>query len=94
MEGYGIKLLLLRLEHMSWCNQPKDECAVLRRAALCSDHRFPFSIFHISAKYVRKNILNYTVTWNLISFFTSYSQLLEIKHYHYHHIFVKRLGGT
>lgn len=93
VEGRWIKPLLLCLGHTSLCKQPKDECAAPEPRALCWDHKFPSLSFYISAKYLNKNILNATISWNLISFFTSHSQLLEIKHYH-HHILIERLWGT
>lgn len=90
VEGRWIKPLLLCLGHTSLCKQPKDECAAPEPRALCWDHKLPSLSFYISAKYLNKNILNATISWNLISFFTSHSQLLEIKHYH-HHILIERL---
>ena len=50
-------------------------------------------IFLISAEYLNTNISNDTVSWNLISFVTSHSQLLEINHDR-HYVFMERLWCT
>lgn len=87
----------LSLYYSAWgtgarVTSPRMKVQCQQQAALCWDHRFPSLIFHISAKYLNKNILNDTISCNFISFFTRLSQLLEIKHYH-HHILIERRWG-